>query len=153
SGVLARGGRPGLRISPTRPGSRPASARARRRRNSIWALVLRSSSAAHRARASWTAGSSRSRMLFRSLTVVAVPASLVEGAGVDDLLGRLLAAQHDEQVGDHGRLALLIEVDDALVLEPLEGQLDHADRALDDPPPRADHRVGLLLAEHGLGDL
>src|SRR5204863_6433879 len=101
-------------MAPTLPGSRPASARARRRMNSIWALVRRSSSAAHRARASWTAGSRRSRMLFRSLTAVTVPASLVEGASVDDLLSGLLAAQHDEQVGDHGGLALLVQVDDTL---------------------------------------
>ena len=51
SGGLLRG-RPGLRISPALPGSRPASASARRSRNSIWALVLRNSSAAHLARAS-----------------------------------------------------------------------------------------------------
>src|SRR5215469_18912531 len=103
-------------MAPTWPGSRPASARARRRRNSIWALVLRSSSAAHRARASWTAGSRRSRRLLRSLTAVPVPALLVEGAGVDDLLGRLLAAQHHQQVRHHRGLTLLVQVDHALVL-------------------------------------
>jgi hypothetical protein len=48
----APAGRPGRRWGVTRLGSRPASARARRSRNSIWALVLRSSSAAHLARAS-----------------------------------------------------------------------------------------------------
>src|ERR1700722_9287886 len=73
SGGESRGGRPGLRIAATWPGSRPLSARARRSRYSIWALVLRSSSAAHRARASWTAGSRRSRMLLRSLTGRACP--------------------------------------------------------------------------------
>jgi len=36
------GGRPGRRCGGTRPGRRPASAKARRSRNSIWALVLRS---------------------------------------------------------------------------------------------------------------
>ena len=46
------GGRPGLRILPARLGSRPASSRAWRSRNSIWALVLRSSSAAQLARES-----------------------------------------------------------------------------------------------------
>jgi hypothetical protein len=49
---LLAGGRPRGRIGPARPGSRPASPSARRSRNSIWALVLRSSSLAHRARAS-----------------------------------------------------------------------------------------------------
>jgi hypothetical protein len=51
-GGRVRGGRPGLRISPVRLGSRPSSASARRSRNSIWAFVLRSSSAAHLASAS-----------------------------------------------------------------------------------------------------
>jgi hypothetical protein len=69
-GRLAAGGRPRGRIGRARPGSRPASASARRSRNSIWALVLRSSSPAHRARASWTAGSSRSSTLLRSVTAV-----------------------------------------------------------------------------------
>jgi hypothetical protein len=148
---LAAGGRPRGRIGPARPGSRPASASARRSRNSIWALVLRSSSLAHLARASWTAGSSRRRMLLRSVTTVPWLSSLVEGAGVDDRLGGLLAAQHHEQVGDHRCLALLIQLDDVLFLEPLQGQLDHADRAFHDCPPGADHRVGPLLAQHGLG--
>lgn len=69
------GGLPGLRILPAWLGSRPASASALRSRNSIWALVLRNSSAAHRARASCTAGSSRSRIPLRSLTVPGPSAS------------------------------------------------------------------------------
>src|SRR5215472_15193813 len=109
---LAARGRPRGRIGPARPGSRPASASARRSRNSIWALVLRSSSLAHLASASWTAGSSRSRTLLRSVTAVPWLPSLVEGAGVDHRLGGLLAAQHHEQVGDHGGLAFLVQVDD-----------------------------------------
>src|SRR5580698_4743722 len=155
---LAAGGRPRGRIGPARPGSRPASARARRSRNSIWALVLRSSTLAHRARASWTAGSRRSSTLLRSVTAApcrssgAAP-SLVEGAGVDDRLGGLLAAQHYQQVGHHGGLAFLVQLDHALLLQLLESQLDHADRALHDPLPGADHRAGLLLAQHDLGDL
>jgi len=47
-------------------GIRPCSVSARRRRNSIWALVLRRSSAAQRARASCTAGSNRRRIFLRS---------------------------------------------------------------------------------------
>ena len=50
---------------------------------------------------------------------VTVPASLVEGASVDDLLGGLLATQDNEQIGHHRGLALLIQLDDVLVLEPL----------------------------------
>jgi benzoate membrane transport protein len=78
---------------------------------------------------------------------------LVERAGVHDLLGGLLAAQHHEQVRDHGCLALLVQLDDALVVQPLQRELDHADRALDDPLPRGDDGAGLLLAQHGLSDL
>ena len=92
-GRLAAGGRPRGRIGPARPGSLPASASARRSRNSIWALVLRNSSLAHRARASWTAGSRRSRTLLRSVTAVPWLLSLVQGPGVDHWLGGLLAAQ------------------------------------------------------------
>ena len=44
--------RPGRRICRALPGIRPASPRALRSRNSIWALVERISSAAHFARAS-----------------------------------------------------------------------------------------------------
>jgi hypothetical protein len=138
SGAAEAGGRPRGRIGPARPGSRPASASARRSRNSIWAFVLRSSSLAYLARASWTAGSSRSRTLLCSVTAVPWLPSLVEGAGVDDRLGGLLAAQHHEQVRDHRGLALLIQLDDVLVLEPLQRQMDHADRAFHDPLPGAD---------------
>src|SRR6266851_10291198 len=161
AGLPARG-RPRGRICPACRGSRPASASARRSTNSIWALVLRSSSAAHRATASCTAGSSRSSTPLRSLTAspspclpsaLPCPPSLVERAGVDDLLGGLLAAQDDEQVGHHRGLALLVQLDDVLVPEPLQGQLDHADRSFYDPLPGADDGICLLLAQHGLGDL
>lgn len=54
-------------MAAARPGMRPASVNARRRRKSIWAFVLRSSSAAHLASASWTAGSRRNSTLLRSL--------------------------------------------------------------------------------------
>src|SRR5882757_3629205 len=123
------------------PGSRPASASARRSRNSIWALVLRNSSPAHRARASCTAGSSRSSTLLRSLTTpprslrppcprpaLLCPRSLVKRASVDDRLGGLLTAQDHEQVGHHRGFPLFVEFDDALFVQPLQRELDHADR-------------------------
>ena len=62
------GGRPRLGKGPALFGIRPASSRARRSSISIWALRLRNSSAAHRARASWTAGSIRSSTCLRSFT-------------------------------------------------------------------------------------
>ena len=68
-------------------------------------------------------------------------------------MSRLLTAQHHEQVGDHHGLAFLVEFDDDLVLKALQGEADHAYRAFHDAAPRADDRAGLLLAQHGLGDL
>jgi hypothetical protein len=38
-------------------------------------------------------------------------AVLVEGAGVDDRLGIAITAEDDHQVGDHGRLPFIVEVD------------------------------------------
>jgi hypothetical protein len=61
-------GRPRLGIGPALFGIRPASSRARRNSNSMWALRLRKSSAAHLARASWTFGSIRSSTCLRSFT-------------------------------------------------------------------------------------
>src|SRR5258708_10084354 len=119
AGLPARGRLRG-RICRACLGSRPASASARRSRNSIWALVLRSSSAAHLAKASWTAGSSRSSTPLRSLTAspspclrsaLPCPPSLVDRAGVYHLLGRLLAAQDDQSVQDHRCLPLLVHLD------------------------------------------
>src|SRR5262249_5478076 len=86
---------------------------------------------------SCTAGSSRSRTLLRSVTDVPRGRSLPQRAGVDDLLGSLLAAQDHEQVGDHGGLALLGQLDDAFFVKALQGQADHADGPFDDPLPRA----------------
>ena len=52
-------------MRPTLPGIRLAPVRARRSRNSTWALVLRSSPDAQCASAPWTAGSRRSSILSR----------------------------------------------------------------------------------------
>jgi hypothetical protein len=49
----------------------------------------------------------------------------------------LLAAQDHEQVGDHGGLALLVQLDDAFFVKALQGQADHADGPFDHPLPRA----------------
>jgi len=62
------GGRPRLGKGPALFGIRPASSRARRSSISMWALMLRNSSAAHRAKASWTMGSILSSTCLRSLT-------------------------------------------------------------------------------------
>src|SRR5277367_5271147 len=99
----ARGGRPLRGMSPALSGRRPAARSDLRSKSSIWAVVLRSSSAAQRARASYTAGSTRRRTLLRSGTTAALSGgSVVEGAGIDDRFCRVVAAQYDQQVADHG---------------------------------------------------
>src|SRR5437660_8765401 len=113
----ALGGRPRRGMRPALSGNRPASARARRNTNSICALLLRSSSAAQRARASWTAGSNLSRTLLRSVTGSPQNPSVIQRSGVDDRLGGVIAAQDDEQVGDHGGLAFLVQLHDVLLGE------------------------------------
>jgi hypothetical protein len=62
------GGLPRRRNTPTFSGRRPASASARRNSYSISAFVLRSSSFAQRASASYIAASNRSKTLLRSAT-------------------------------------------------------------------------------------
>jgi hypothetical protein len=69
---------------------------------------------------------------LRSVTTIPCLPSLVQGAGVDDLLGSLLAAQDHKQVRDHRGLPLLVQRDHALFLQLLQGQMDHADGTLDD---------------------
>ena len=54
------------------------------------------------------------------------PRSVVERACIDDRLGLAVGAQHDEQVGDYGRLALVGELDDLPLGQALECALDHA---------------------------
>ena len=77
----------------------------------------------------------------------------VQGAGVDDGLRGLVAAQHREQVRHHRRPTLSVELHDAFLVQPLERHLHHADGAVDDAPARRDDRLRLLASEHGLGDL
>src|SRR6185503_609457 len=90
---------------------------------------------------------------FRSRSTPNPRLSLIDGAGVDDRLRRPLAAEDDEQVRDHLRLALLVELDDAVLREALERHLHHADRAVDELLPRSDDRVRLLTLQHRLRDL
>ena len=101
-GVRSRRAAAGAGSGPAAAGSRPASASARRSRNSICALALRSSSAAQRASASWTAGSSRSSTCLRlrcgPAAVRLGRPSLVEGARVEDRLGGAVTAQHHQQI-------------------------------------------------------
>ncbi len=88
-------------------GSRPFAFNAWRRANSICALTLRRSSAAHRSRAACTSGEMRSANALRLGTI-----DLVERASVEDRGGLALAGEHDQQVGNHLSLALVVELDD-----------------------------------------
>ena len=58
--------------------------------------------------------------------------SRVESAGVDDWRSRLVAAEYDHQIAHHCRLALLVQVDDATLAQPVERHLHHPDGAVDD---------------------
>ena len=51
---------------------------------------------------------------------------LVQGARVDDRLRLAVGAEHDQQVADHRRLALLVELHLAALGEQLQRHLDHA---------------------------
>ena len=79
--------------------------------------------------------------------------SLIQRPGIDDRLGVLAGAEHDKQVGDHGRLALFVEVDHIGLVELVESHFDHADGAVDDHLTGIDDRAGLLSLEHDRGDL
>lgn len=84
-------------------------------------------------------------MLLRLLIARHRSGLLVERTGVHDLLGGLLAAKHNQQVGHRRCLTLFIEFDDAALLEPLQGELDHADGAFDDPLTSGYDGARLLL--------
>src|SRR4051812_46004916 len=126
--VIGRAGRPRGRFS---GGSSftPRRWSASLSRHSIWALTLLSSAAAARSSASQRDGSIRSGKALLGGGGTAGRSLLVERAGVDDGLGVAFAAQHDHQVRDHRRLALVVELDDALLGEELERVLDHRDGA------------------------
>ena len=66
---------------------------------------------------------------------------VVQRPRVDDRLRVAIAAEHDEQVAHHRRLALLVELDDVLLAEQIERHLDHSDGPLDDLRARRDARA------------
>src|SRR3546814_10183855 len=59
-------------------------------------------------------------------------ASSVQRAGVDDRLRCAVAAKHHQQVADHAGLALLVELDHAVLLQLVQRHLDYAHGAGDD---------------------
>src|SRR5690606_37603234 len=99
---------------------------ASRNRNSISALTLRSSCAARRSIAACSAGSSlRANAFLPGEATDAPSCSGVQRACVDHRLRIAIAAQDDQKVGDHGRLALIVELDDRLVRQLLQRVFDH----------------------------
>jgi hypothetical protein len=58
------------------------------------------------------------------------------------------AAQHDEQIRHHCRLALFIQMHNALLAEHVQRHLYHADGAFDDLAARGDDRRSLLPLQH-----
>src|SRR5687768_16998242 len=129
--------------------NRPDCWAARRKRNSICALRLRRASFAQRWMASSTSGSMRRRNGFRSATTDL----LVNRAGVDHRLRVAIAAQHHQQVADHCRLPLFVELDDRLRRQHVERHFHHADRAFHNALARRDDGAGLLALQHGRRDL
>jgi uncharacterized membrane-anchored protein len=85
--------------------------------------------------------------------VAYAPGSRIQRAGVDDWRGRLITAEHDHQVAHHRCFALLVELDDALLVQARERHVDHANRTLDDLRARRHDGVCLLPAQHRLRDL
>src|SRR3546814_19449870 len=80
-------------------------------------------------------------------------ASSVQRAGVDDRLRCAVAAQPHEQVADHAGLALLLELDHAVLLQLVERPLDHAHRTGHHRPSRGADCVGPLPLPPPLGDI
>ena len=77
---------------------------------------------------------------------------MVKGSGIDYRLRGFVGAEHDEQVGDHRRLALLVQFDDMFAAQTLQGHVDHRHGALDDLFAGRNNGVGLLTAQHHGGD-
>ena len=97
-------------------------------------------------------GQAQGHLLFGVVVHGSLPKSsvarLIQAAGVDDGLGVVVAAEHHQQVRDHGRLAFLVELDRALFRQTLKRHFDHADRAVNDHLARVDDGAGLLALEH-----
>src|SRR5258708_10327716 len=80
-------------------------------RYSIWPFTLRNSSCAQASRSAQSAGSIRNRNDFRSAIVTLV----VQRPRIDHRTHLSFAAEHDHQIADHVRLALVAKLDDLLL--------------------------------------
>src|SRR5882757_1760328 len=81
-----------------------------------------------------------------------VPRSRVKGPRIDNWRCRLIAAEYDHQIADHRGLAFLVQLDDVALTQLAQGHFHHADGALDNAGTGRDDRIGLLSAQHRLGN-
>ena len=64
----------------------------------------------------------------------------------------MISTQDDQQIGDHGSLALFIQFDNLIFIQPFECHFHHADCAVDNHFPRINDGGCLLTLEHDGGN-
>ncbi len=64
----------------------------------------------------------------------------------------MIGAEHDHQIGDHRRFALVVELDHVALAELGQRQFHHADGAFNDQLAGFENGLGLLAAQHRAGD-
>ena len=94
-------------------------------RYSICPLTDRKSSSAQAAIAAYSLGDSRSGTCFFWFSFI-----LIQAARIHDRLRIMIAAKHDQQIGYHRCLPLLIQRHYLVLIEPLQGHLHHANRTV-----------------------
>ena len=80
-------------------------------------------------------------------------ALLLQGTGVKHRLSLGLAAENNHKVGGHDSLAVLVELNNAILGELSESHVDHRNGTLDDLFTCSDDCLCLLAAEHCLRNL
>ena len=77
----------------------------------------------------------------------------VQAAAVHDGLCVPVAAEHHQQIGDHGRFTFVIQLHHFVFAQPVQCHLHHAHGAVHDHLAGVDDGAGLLALEHHCGDL
>ena len=77
----------------------------------------------------------------------------MQGTGVDHGLNVSFATQRHEVMQVHGRFAPFIEIVDGPLIQEFERHFHPPDRAFDDLRAGGDDSPGLLVLEHGCGDI
>ena len=73
---------------------------------------------------------------------------VMERSGVDDRLCRAVSTEDHQQVADHGRASLVIQVQNLVMREPFKCTVDHPDRTFNDLRTCRDNRLSLLSLQH-----